>query len=207
MEEIYTLEDKIFREPKQIVYTDDEFTIVRHPHPIAKHHFVASPTKPSPIRLESLQKLHLPLLKRMKWRTKMIVERVVGADRVRLHYGFPTEPTFLRLHLHVFSEDLQNVKSAVQLNSVATNFFVNIDKVLHELEDKGTVQLPTQDHMNDLLFQDVNCSECDESFEELDELDDHMKVQHGRKRESPLVTNRKSPNSSPTKVRRGNRKN
>lgn len=114
MEEIFTVNDRLFRDPKQIVYTDHEFTIVRHPNPIAKFHFISGLTTSSSLPLMHLNKLHIPLLTKMRWITRIMVKRAVGAtDNVRLHYGFPADIAYQRLHMHVFSDDLKNAKSAV----------------------------------------------------------------------------------------------
>lgn len=178
-DDLFVVQDREFRLGQNIVYQDEEFTMIRHPRPLSKHHYVVAPKHPKMVVLKDLDQHHAGMLRRMANVMKKGL-REYGPSHTKFRIGFPAGLNIFRVHLHAISEDLSGrfLSSAEHWNAVSTDYFVKADKVIADIESRGRVTLPDERELMNLLNQNMKCHRCDATFEYFDDLRNHINDHH-----------------------------
>ncbi|TPX30626.1 hypothetical protein SmJEL517_g05853 [Synchytrium microbalum] len=165
--------------PNEIVYYDDDISVMRDGYPKAKYHFLVMPRVPMD-GLASLKPSHIPLLHEMEAKGKEIADSIKVEDPKAADFkmGFHAIPSMKQLHLHVISQDfvsdkLKHRKHWVSFNS---SFFKSVEEVVELLEAKGRV------HYNKAEYEDIikngafRCPTCGKVSPDLPKLKTHLKT-------------------------------
>ncbi|OWA54863.1 putative Aprataxin [Hypsibius exemplaris] len=169
--------EESLKDPALRVFEDDQITIIRDKFPKARFHYLA--LAKSPIDdLEQLTSAHVSLLEHLIEEAHAFVESNVAAktkNPVRL--GFHQVPSMKRLHLHIISQDFDSacLKHKKHWNSFTTPFFMDAEKVLTTLKEKGKVALD-KSRAEELLKDPLRCHVCKESLATIPKLKDHIKM-------------------------------
>lgn len=181
-EDVFDLQDFEFKTPKNIVHKDSTFTIISHPRPVAKHHYVLAPTLQKQLLVRELNRSHLSMVQKMTYLLNHELAKLAPQKKFRI--GFPAGPSVYRLHMHAVSDDLDGkyMNSSENWNAVSTDFFVSANKVIANLEDWGRVLLPEEGALGGFLNQKAKCMHCDSSYEHYTDLREHINEHHNIER-------------------------
>ena len=176
-------------------FVDDDIHVVRDPFPKAQFHFLMMPRKELDLNsVSELQPSHLPLLKKMETRAWQIVavmqkqEEVLvqgGKQELRFRCGFHAVPSLRHLHLHIVSLNFEKgsgLKNKKHYNSFTTCFFVEIRRVIRDLEarvanvdDTGAVpHAHGYARLEPLLDMPLKCLWCSVPFRNMPLLVTHL---------------------------------
>lgn len=110
--------------PEVYVQADSLVTVIEDKYPKAEIHYLVLP-KENISSLKAVTKEHLPLLKHMDNVATKLCE---GYDYKGKNFkiGYHAEPSMVRLHLHVISDDMNSpcLKTKKHWNSFNTDFFL-----------------------------------------------------------------------------------
>lgn len=117
-------------DPELFIQADDLVTVIKDKYPKAEKHFLVVP-KENVSSLKAVSKKHLSLLKHMDDVANELCQKDDCKGR-NFKIGYHAEPSMVRLHLHVISDDMNSpcLKSKKHWNSFNTDFF---------LESKGGI--------------------------------------------------------------------
>ncbi|KAK3095330.1 hypothetical protein FSP39_013308 [Pinctada imbricata] len=176
-------------DPELVVYKDDKITVIKDKYPKArncvyiyiqaKYHFLVMPKENIP-NLKSLTGSHIDLLKYMQRKGK---EQADSADEtLQFRLGYHAVPSMSHLHLHVISQDFDSLslKTKKHWNSFTTDYFVDSEEIIDQLEEDGKVSLNTAT-FQELLKKNLKCHVCKKDFSTMPALKTHIK-QHNYRR-------------------------
>jgi aprataxin len=158
-------------ESKEAILRPNNGTTValKDKYPKAHRHCLILPTaKPIPQDLPELTREHLPLLRAMKAEAESLAEELGFRDHALI--GLHAIPSLKPLHMHVISADLNiegsRIKSKQHYNSFSTDFFLDITKVLQQIEEDGGLSIDEEylRKMKGLKDQHLKCAACGKSF-------------------------------------------
>lgn len=111
-------------EPELFIQRDNLVTVIKDKYPKAERHFLVVP-KEDIHSLKAVSKKHLSLLQHMHDVANKLCEREDCKDK-KFKIGYHAEPSMVRLHLHVISDDMNSacLKSKKHWNSFNTDFFL-----------------------------------------------------------------------------------
>lgn len=110
-------------DPDLFVSSDDLVTVIRDKYPKAEFHYLVIP-KESISSLKVVTKKHLPLLRHME----VVAKKLTEEQKSKIFkIGYHAEPSMVRLHLHVISNDMNSLclKIKKHWNSFNTDFFLD----------------------------------------------------------------------------------
>ncbi|KAG8184402.1 hypothetical protein JTE90_004574 [Oedothorax gibbosus] len=159
-------------DPELIVEFDEKIVIIKDKYPKAKHHYLILPKENVP-NLKSLKKEHLPLLKHMKTKADEMVEKFSSNQ---FQIGYHAVPSMSHLHLHVISRDFDSpcLKTKTHWNSFTTEYFINSDDVVNQLETQGIVKTMDPAVAKELLKNPLRCHVCKSILPNIPKLKSHI---------------------------------
>lgn len=112
------------KDPEYVVSKDDLVTVIKDCYPKAKFHYLVLPNVDIS-NLKAVKQSDIDLLKHMD----KVANDLINEDKhkkSKFKIGYHAEPSMIRLHLHVISDDMDSVclKNKKHWNSFTTNFFV-----------------------------------------------------------------------------------
>lgn len=166
-------------DPDLQVYKDDKVIIIKDKYPKAKFHFLVMPKDDIP-NLKSLKKENMELLKHMHEKGKETAEKSDPDLQFRL--GYHAVPSMSHLHLHVISQDFDSpcLKNKKHWNSFTTEYFVDSEDIIKELEKNGKV-IKDVSHSQELLKKNLRCHVCKKEMTTIPALKTHIKQHSYRK--------------------------
>lgn len=173
------LKEEISAERKiRIYYRDDDFVVIYDAFPKAKAHLLLIP-RPSTLLgevqemcgLNGKHKSELERFHRFAHRVKMEVEKEKG---VVMKMGYHIIPSLTPLHLHIVSEEFEStcLKTKKHWNSFNSDFFVETEKVMSNLEGEEFNKLKAT--AKALLKQDLKCNKCAKPMQNMPGLKKHL---------------------------------
>ncbi|XP_066252656.1 aprataxin [Euwallacea similis] len=170
---------KTMNDPKCIIKTDDQITIIKDMYPKARHHFLVLP-KQDISNLKAVTVKHLPLLKHMENIARAYVKENFKDSNFNI--GYHADASMHRLHLHVISDDMDSeaLKTKKHWNSFNTKFFLDSQIVIKSLEDNETVSLPSPEECKKFLELPLKCHKCSAVLKNIPELKRHICTHHKR---------------------------
>lgn len=117
------------------------------------------------------------------------------ASGVELRMGFHAVPSMVQLHMHMVSDDFDSeyLKHKKHWNSFTTEFFLQPDTLIREIEENGsfsvrgpwhsshvlgcclTVALQGKEHYEDVLKQPLRCHKCGAGLTNMPKLKQHIR--------------------------------
>ncbi|CAG9762342.1 unnamed protein product [Ceutorhynchus assimilis] len=164
---------KTMKDPKYILNSDNQITIIKDMYPKARHHFLVLPNTDIG-SLKTLTKDHVPLLQHMiKFGQNYVEEH---HQSVAFKFGYHAEASMFRLHLHIISEDMDSLalKTKKHWNSFTTEFFLNPQQIITDLRENGQVQLPTKEKCKEYMDMPLKCHKCELKPKNMPELKRHL---------------------------------
>jgi aprataxin len=164
--------------PENQLYSDQLIVIMADDQPKARFHYLVLPREPIDT-VEDLQVKHIPLLKHMIEKSEDFIEgEIKSKSKNSVRMGFHIIPTFIRLHLHLISEDFDSkyMKSAHTWGSFTTDFLMQPRRAISLLEERGKIEINAiqaadlRGDNSSLLF----CHSCLASFSTLKDLKEHI---------------------------------
>lgn len=104
------------------------------------------------------------------------VIQIVNQKPENFKIGFHHAPSMQRLHLHVVSRDFNSIclKHKNHWNSFNTNFFLSVEKVIDELNEKGKIEKPSEEYVKRLMALDLKCNSCEYHPKNMPNLKAHL---------------------------------
>lgn len=172
------------KDPSLIVKSDEQTVIIRDAYPKARHHYLVLPKEDIP-NLRALKGSHLNLLERMLENGRSLAEEVKskeGSESVTFRLGYHAHPSMVRLHMHVISQDFDSpcLKNKKHWNSFTSGFFLDAEKVIGCLRDRGRVELDAKSVYEAMLKLPLKCHVCQVELRNMPKLKDHLR-QHSPK--------------------------
>ena len=164
------------KDPEKIVKSNELTVVIRDAYPKARHHFLVLPNQ-NISDLRALNSTHLSLLEKILEDGKTIADDVKKSDNsASFKYGYHASPSMTRLHMHVISQDFNSpcLKNKKHWNSFTTDFFMEAEKVISILRDKGKVDLDVKGFYEPMLKQDLRCHVCHEKLKNIPKLKEHI---------------------------------
>lgn len=120
-------------DPQLFVEDDEKITVIKDKYPKAEIHFLVIP-KEDVSSIKAVTTKHLPLLEHMEEVAYRLLERNDCKNKT-FRIGYHAEPSMVRLHLHMLSDDMNSpfLKTKKHWNSFNTDFFL-LSKSKHPLE-------------------------------------------------------------------------
>lgn len=170
------------KNPDMIVRSDELTVAIRDAYPKAKHHFLILPKADIP-NLRSLNKSHVSLLETMLENGRAVIDEVrakaeaAASPQLTFRCGYHASPSMARLHMHVVSQDFNSpcLKHKKHWNSFTTDFFLDAEKVIGILQDKGKVDLDVKGLYEPMLRLPLKCHICHTLLQNMPKLKDHLK--------------------------------
>ncbi len=165
------------RDPAMVVKSDDLTVTIKDAYPKARHHYLVLPKENIP-NLWSLNSAHLSLLEKMLQNGKSLTEDIKSKEpSLTFRLGYHASPSMARLHMHVISQDFDSpcLKNKKHWNTFTTDFFLDAEKVIEILRDKGKVELDVKGVYEPLLKLPLKCHVCKEELKNMPKLKDHLK--------------------------------
>ena len=168
-------------DPKAIVQQDELCVVIRDKYPKAKYHYLVLPKE----RIKSASDLngtHVPLLKHIHKAARHLVSEKHPGVRFRL--GYHAVPSMAQLHLHAISLDFDSdcLKTKKHWNSFNTDYFVEADLLLKELEENSRVATIGGEKGKALLASPLVCKPCSYTAKSMPDLKKHLRQKdHGKK--------------------------
>ncbi|XP_066147017.1 aprataxin [Euwallacea fornicatus] len=168
---------KTMNDPKYIIKTDDQITMIKDMYPKAQHHFLVLP-KQDISSLKAVTVKHLSLLKHMENIARAYVREKFKYSNFNI--GYHADASMHRLHLHVISDDMDSeaLKTKKHWNTFNTKFFLNSQNVIKSLEDNGKVLLPSPEECKKYLELPLKCHKCSVVPKNMPELKRHISTHH-----------------------------
>jgi aprataxin len=167
-------------DPELQVYKDDKVIIIKDKYPKAKYHFLVMPKENIP-NLKSLRKENVALLEHMQEKGKEIADK--SDDELQFRLGYHAVPSMSHLHLHVISQDFDSLclKNKKHWNSFTTEYFVDSEEIVKELEQNGKV-VKDVTSSQELLKKNLKCHVCKTEPATIPALKTHIKQHSYKKR-------------------------
>lgn len=167
-------------DPAMVVKSDELTVTIKDAYPKARHHYLVLP-KENISNLKSLNSTHLALLEKMHENGKALADEVrLKEPSMAFRCGYHASPSMARLHMHVISQDFDSpcLKNKKHWNTFTTDFFIDAEKVIEILRDKGKVELDVKGVYEPLLKLPLKCHVCKQSLQNMPKLKDHLKVHY-----------------------------
>lgn len=167
----------LLKNKDKLLYSDDDIAIIKDEYAKAELHYLVLPKKDIPY-IKDVKAGHLDLLKKMDLKAREFVRENGGGRTFR--YGYHAEPSMLRLHLHVISDDFNSpsLKNKKHWNSFTTPFFIDSSKVISDVESLGRVKLPSESQCKLYLNTPLKCHKCEFVPKNLPDLKKHLCNSH-----------------------------
>lgn len=187
-------------DPELFVESDDLITVIKDKYPKAERHYLVIP-KENISSLKTVTKKHLTLLQHMDNVANKLCQRKDCKNR-NFKIGYHAEPSMIRLHLHVISDDMNSpcLKTKKHWNSFNTDFFLEskgecrlfISKlfsriityfylgICKQLEDKEMIELPSSQKCKEYINTALKCNKCSFLPKNVPDLKKHLltHIQH-----------------------------
>ena len=166
------------KNPSLLVDDSDEIVVViKDAFPKSRYHFLVLPREVIP-GIDDLTREHLELLKHMKKIGENMVKDVsdkLGNKKVNFRIGFHGVPSMKQLHMHVISQDFDSIclKTKRHWNSFTSDFFLEADHVITEIEEKGCLH-PDKEKFEALLKLPLKCHLCGKMPKNMPDLKSHL---------------------------------
>lgn len=164
-------------DPALVVKSDDLTVTIKDAYPKAKHHYLVMCREKIP-NLRSLNRAHLGLLEKMLENGTALAEEVKARESgTTFRCGYHASPSMTRLHMHVVSQDLDSpcLKHKKHWNSFTTDFFLDAEKVIGMLRERGKVELDVKGVYEPLLKLPLQCHMCGAKLQNMPKLKDHIR--------------------------------
>lgn len=161
-------------DPELRVHSDDKITIIKDKYPKAQHHFLVMPKENIP-NLKSLKKEHLDLLHYIQKQGQEIADK---ADKnLKFRFGYHAVPSMGHLHMHVISQDFNSpcLKTKKHWNSFTTEYFVDSEDIIKQLEEEGKIEMDTG-KFHEILKTDLRCHVCKKPQKNMPALKMHIQL-------------------------------
>ncbi|XP_042903823.1 aprataxin isoform X2 [Parasteatoda tepidariorum] len=160
-------------DPELLVESDDLVVIIKDKYPKARHHYLILPKENIP-DLKSLKSSHLPLLKHMHEQANKLTERINSECGVRI--GYHAVPSMSHLHLHVISQDFDSpcLKTKTHWNSFTTEYFIDSEDIIRDLENNSCVKCIDPNKSKELLKLPLRCHNCKQELPTMPKLKSHV---------------------------------
>jgi aprataxin len=160
--------------------SDDLVVVIKDAFPKAKHHFLVLPREVIP-EIKHVSRDHLDLLKHMKRTGETVSEDIKkkpGREKLCFRLGYHALPSMKQLHMHVISQDFDSacLKTKKHWNSFTSDFFLEADYVIGEIEKNGSLN-PDKEKYEALLKLPLKCHVCGRALKNMPELKNHL-IQH-----------------------------
>ena len=165
------------KDPAMIVKSDDLTVTIKDAYPKAKHHYLVLPKEDIP-NYKALNSAHLHLLEKMLETGKSLAEDVMLKEpSLTFRWGYHASPSMARLHMHVISQDFDSpcLKNKKHWNSFTSDFFLDAEKVISILREKGKIDLDVKGVYEPMLKLPLKCHICQEVMQNMPKLKDHLK--------------------------------
>lgn len=168
---------KIVEDPSkymdQVIHVDAEVLVMKDKFPKAKTHLLVLPRQ----RIDSiydLRKEHVPVVEAMRSFGQQIADAESDAKGVELRMGFHAVPSMVQLHMHMVSDDFDSefLKHKKHWNSFTTEFFIEPDTLIKEIEENGAFS--GKEHYEDILKQQLKCHRCGSVLSNMPKLKQHI---------------------------------
>ena len=163
-------------DPSMVVKSDDRVVMIRDKYPKARHHYLVLP-QANISSLKALRACHAPLLTHMLQVARDFVSELAAGPRLTFRYGFHAEPSMAGLHMHVVSQDFdsERLKHKKHWNSFTTEFFMDAERIISSLEEKGHVEVFDKAKCDSLRKRPLRCHVCGEEPSNFPKLKAHIK--------------------------------
>nr|XP_039257131.1 aprataxin-like isoform X1 [Styela clava] len=163
-------------DPSLRVSKDDKVVVIKDKYPKAKYHWLVMPIE-NIISCAHLRSEHLPLLKHMVKVGEQTIEDNISENdkpKTEFRYGYHAVHSMSHLHMHVISQDFDSdaLKTKKHWNSFTTEYFVDAEDIINEIEKDGKVK--NRKHMADLLKEPLRCHICKRDQKNMPELKKHI---------------------------------
>ena len=165
------------KNPEMIVKQDEKCVVIKDSYPKSKHHYLVLP-KSDISSLRVVNATHLDLLRHILKVGKVLAEEIKGKESAKsslFRFGYHALPSMTRLHMHVISQDFVSpcLKNKKHWNSFTTEFFLDAEGVIKELEDNGNINIDKEKYEL-LLKQALKCHVCGKSLSNMPQLKSHI---------------------------------
>ncbi|GAB6029093.1 hypothetical protein CHUAL_004877 [Chamberlinius hualienensis] len=154
-------------------FADEKVVIIKDKYPKARHHYLVLPKENIP-NLSSLRRENVDILHYMLKKGQEIAGKCHPESRFRL--GFHAVHSMSHLHLHVISQDMDSVclKTKKHWNSFVTEYFVDAEVVIQQLEKNGSYNVISAEQGKALLNTPLRCHQCNLPLPTMPKLKQHI---------------------------------
>ncbi|KAK5639819.1 hypothetical protein RI129_010630 [Pyrocoelia pectoralis] len=162
------------KDPESIVMEDNLVVIIKDKYPKAEYHYLILP-KEDISNLKQVDKEHVSLLEHMH-QVALDLSKDDSHKHKNFKIGYHAEPSMVRLHLHLISDDMISscLKTKKHWNSYNSSFFIDSTDICKELAIEGVIKLPTSEVCKQLLNTALKCHKCDFVPKHMPNLKDHL---------------------------------
>ncbi|XP_078693908.1 aprataxin-like [Branchiostoma floridae x Branchiostoma belcheri] len=160
-------------DPALKVDSDDRVVIIKDKYPKARYHWLVLPKENIP-SLKAVSSKQLDLLKHMHKKGQELIDRTEDAKHLSFRLGYHAIPSMSHLHLHVISQDFDSpcLKHKKHWNSFTTDYFIDSEEVMEELEKDG--KIADKGCRNDRLKDPLRCHVCKKEQVNMPKLKAHI---------------------------------
>ena len=169
-------------DPEKVLKSDELTVTIKDAYPKARHHFLVLSKADLP-HMRSLNGSHVDLLVKMLDNGKAIADEVRAkcqseVEKPVFRYGYHASPSMSRLHMHVISQDFNSpcLKHKKHWNSFTSDFFLDAEKVIGILKDKGKVDLDVKRVYEPMLSLPLKCHVCRKILQNMPKLKEHLRT-------------------------------
>jgi aprataxin len=163
---------------EDVFYKDDKVVVIYDNFPKAHYHLLVLPRDVTILDMNHLTRDHIPLVKYMEYVGEQIIKYLKQTikEKVEFKTGFHAIPSLKVLHLHVISQDFVSkaLKKNEHWNSFTTSFFISPDFVINQLEERGKVEIDTQEFANIKKSNVLTCIRTGQTFKNIGALKCHL---------------------------------
>ncbi|XP_066267242.1 aprataxin-like [Branchiostoma lanceolatum] len=160
-------------DPALKVESDDKVVIIKDKYPKARYHWLVLPKENIP-SLKAVSSEQLDLLKHMHKKGQELIDKTEDAKHLSFRLGYHAIPSMSHLHLHVISQDFDSpcLKHKKHWNSFTTDYFMDSEDVVEELEKEG--KITDKGSRNDRLKYPLRCHVCKKEQVNMPKLKAHI---------------------------------
>jgi aprataxin len=170
---------------RKIFYADDACVVMYDAFPKSTVHLLCL-TVQDIHNVRELTKQHLPLLYHINNVVQQIIQHLQKQfPHLKFKAGCHSIPSMSRLHIHINSCDFITdcMKNKKHYNSFNTEFYMDINKVIQQLEQHGKVHVDEK-VAEQYIKGDMKCHICHQTFKQIPQLKSH--ISHCLKNQSKL---------------------
>ncbi|KAL1918237.1 uncharacterized protein VTP21DRAFT_3503 [Calcarisporiella thermophila] len=160
--------------PDIVIFHDELCVAIRDKYPKARHHYLVMPRRFIDF-LTDLRSEDVGLIRHLQEIGKMIIRKIIEHPEHEFRMGFHAVASMKQVHMHLISQDMcsPSLKNKIHWNSFTTDFFRNVDDVIHELKENGSLQFD-RSYYESLLKRPLKCHRCDEMPANIPALKRHL---------------------------------